>query len=106
ELIKNVAATSTTVLIEGEPGIGKEEVARAIHQASTVTRTGPMVAVRCAALPPALLEQELFGHDSGTAQLVPLELAHGGTLFLDEVSALPAALQAKLLWVLKERRFD
>ena len=65
ELISNVAQTTTTVLIEGETGTGKEQVARAIHQASAALRTGPFVAVNCAALPENLLESELFGHEKG-----------------------------------------
>ena len=65
ELISNVAQTSTTVLIEGETGTGKEQVARAIHQASQ-ERTGPLIAVNCAALPETLLESELFGHEKGS----------------------------------------
>src|SRR6185295_15813747 len=64
ELINNVAHTNTTVLIEGETGTGKEQVARAVHQASH-TRSGPLIAVNCAALPETLLESELFGHEKG-----------------------------------------
>jgi DNA-binding NtrC family response regulator len=111
ELISNVAHTTTTVLIEGETGTGKEQVARAIHAASHL-RTGPMVAVNCAALPENLLESELFGHEKGSFTSAVgqrrgrFELADGGTIFLDEVGDIPAAMQAKLLRVLQERRFE
>jgi DNA-binding NtrC family response regulator len=111
ELISNVAHTTTTVLIEGETGTGKEQVARAIHAASQ-HRTGPLVAVNCAALPENLLESELFGHEKGSFTSAVgqrkgrFELADGGTLFLDEVGDVPAAMQAKLLRVLQERRFE
>jgi DNA-binding NtrC family response regulator len=111
ELINNVGQSTTTVLIEGETGTGKEQVARAIHQASQV-RTGPLVAVNCAALPETLLESELFGHEKGAFTSAVgqrrgrFELADGGTLFLDEVGDIPPAMQAKLLRVLQERRFE
>jgi DNA-binding NtrC family response regulator len=111
ELVSNVADTTATVLIEGETGTGKEQVARAIHGASRV-RTGPMVAVNCAALPENLLESELFGHEKGaftsavSQRRGRFELADGGTIFLDEVGDIPAAMQAKLLRVLQERRFE
>ncbi len=111
ELIANLAHTTTTVLIEGETGTGKEQVARAIHNAS-VGRSGPMVAVNCAALPESLLESELFGHEKGAFTSAVkdrpgrFELANGGTMFLDEVGDVPAAMQAKLLRVLQERRFE
>ena len=65
ELVNNIAHTTTTVLIEGETGTGKELIARAIHQASAGLRRGPMVAINCAALPENLLESELFGHEKG-----------------------------------------
>ncbi len=111
ELISNLAHTTTTALIEGETGTGKELVARAIHQSSNV-RAGPMVAVNCAALPENLLESELFGHEKGAFTSAVgqrrgrFELADGGTIFLDEVGDVPAAMQAKLLRVLQERRFE
>jgi DNA-binding NtrC family response regulator len=111
ELISRVAQTTTTVLIEGETGTGKEVVARAIHAASHV-RTGPIIAVNCAALPENLLESELFGHEKGSFTSAigqrrgRFELANGGTIFLDEVGDVPASMQAKLLRVLQERRFE
>src|SRR5262249_43642295 len=97
ELINNLGHVSSTVLIEGETGAGKELVARAIHQASQV-RNGPMVAVNCAALPENLLESELFGHEKGAFTSAVgqrrgrFELADGGTIFLDEVGDIPAAM--------------
>jgi DNA-binding NtrC family response regulator len=111
ELIANVAQSNTTVLIEGETGTGKEQVALAIHHASQ-HRKGSMVAVNCAALPETLLESELFGHEKGAftsavgKRVGRFELANGGTIFLDEVGDIPAAMQAKLLRVLQERRFE
>jgi DNA-binding NtrC family response regulator len=112
ELISNVAETTATVLIEGETGTGKEQVARAIHQASGALRKGHMVAINCAALPENLLESELFGHEKGaftsaiSQRIGRFEQANGGTLFLDEVGDIPPAMQAKLLRVLQERRFE
>jgi transcriptional regulator with GAF, ATPase, and Fis domain len=111
ELIRNVADTNSTVLIEGETGTGKEQIARAIHQISHA-RNGTLVAVNCAALPETLLESELFGHEKGaftnavSMRRGRFELANGGTIFLDEVGDVPAAMQAKLLRVLQERRFE
>lgn len=111
ELIGHVAQGTTTVLIEGETGTGKELVAKAIHQASPRS-AGALVAVNCAALPETLLESELFGHEKGSftgatgQRKGRFEMADGGTLFLDEVGEIPAAMQAKLLRVLQERRFE
>ena len=112
ELISNVAHSTTTVLVEGETGTGKEQVARAIHQSSQALRSGALVAVNCAALPETLLESELFGHEKGAFTSAVgqrrgrFEMANGGTLFLDEVGDVPAAMQAKLLRVLQERKFE
>jgi transcriptional regulator with PAS, ATPase and Fis domain len=105
-----VAATDTTTCLQGESGTGKEVVARVIHCASP-RRSGPFVAINCAALPEQLLESELFGFErgafTGAQQAKPgqIELAAGGVLFLDEVSEMTPAAQAKVLRVLQEREF-
>ena len=110
ELISHVAPTNSTVLLEGETGTGKDQIAQAIHQVSQ--RPGPYVAVNCAALPETLLESELLGHEKGAftgavgQRKGRFELAHEGTLFLDEIGDIPAPMQAKLLRVLQERRFE
>lgn len=112
DLIDQLAATTTTILICGETGTGKEMVARAIHQASAAHRTGPLVALNCAALSETLLESELFGHEKGaftgaaTQRKGRFEQANHGTLFLDEVGDVPASMQVKLLRVLQERTFE
>ena len=107
-LAQLVAPRSTSVLIVGPTGSGKELVARALHELSP-RATKPFVAVNCAAIPEALLESELFGHARGAftgavqAQLGRIPAAHGGTLFLDEVSELPFSMQAKLLRFLEQK---
>jgi DNA-binding NtrC family response regulator len=111
ELLDNLALTNATVLIQGETGTGKEEIARAIHRAAT-SRQGPLVAVNCAALPETLLESELFGHEKGAFTSAAgqrhgrFEMADGGTIFLDEIGDVPATMQVKLLRVLQERCFE
>jgi len=109
--VEQVAQTSSTVLLRGETGTGKEMVARAIH-INSARESRPFVRVNCAALAPGVLESELFGHEKGSftgavaRRLGRFELADGGTLFLDEVGDLPADVQVKLLRVLQEREFE
>lgn len=109
--VKQVAPIDTTVLIEGETGVGKELIASALHNNSTRS-AGPLVKVNCAALPAQLIESELFGHEKGSftgatnRRIGKFELANGGTIFLDEIGELPIELQSKLLRVIQEKEFE
>jgi DNA-binding NtrC family response regulator len=109
--VERVAPTNSTVLIGGESGVGKELVARAIHQRSRRS-AGPFVKINCTAIPENLLESELFGYEKGaftgaaTSKPGKFELADKGTLFLDEIGDVPATTQVKLLRVLQEREFE
>ncbi len=110
-LVRRVAAGTTSVLINGPSGSGKERVARAIH-AESGRANAPFVAVNCGAIPRELLESELFGHEKGSftgahaLRRGRFEQAHGGTLFLDEIGDMPADMQVKLLRVLEERTIE
>ncbi len=110
-LAERVAPTESTVLLTGESGTGKEVFARALHALSP-RRSGPFVAVNCAAIPEALLENELFGHEKGAftgahqRQEGRFEQARGGTLLLDEIGELSLGVQSKVLRVLEERTFE
>lgn len=111
ELVKEVGPLDTSVLILGESGTGKEGIATNIHQLSP-RRNKPFVKLNCAALPPNLVESELFGHERGAftgafdRRIGKFEQADGGSLFLDEIGEMPAALQVKLLRVLQEREIE
>jgi len=109
-LIEKISKSTESVLITGESGVGKEVIARHIHNRSKV-KQGPFIAINCAAMPENLLENELFGHEKGAftgasdLKKGKIELAHKGTLFLDEIGDIPFSLQAKLLRVLQEKNF-
>ena len=111
ERVARVASSRCTVLVTGETGTGKELVSQALHY-NDASRTGPMVAVNCAAIPEALLESEFFGHERGAftgadrQRKGRFEAAQGGTLLLDEIGSLPLPLQAKLLRVLQDGTFE
>ncbi|HTN70545.1 MAG TPA: sigma-54 dependent transcriptional regulator [Methylomirabilota bacterium] len=109
EIIRTVAPTDSTVVVEGETGTGKEMVASAIHYQSH-RRDGPFVTINCGGFPEPLLESELFGYERGAftganqARPGKIEMAHGGTLFLDEIENMPLSMQVKLLLVLNNQR--
>lgn len=111
ETVRRVAVSELAVLITGESGTGKELVARAVHRESR-RREGPFVAINCGAIPDALLESELFGHEKGSftgahiQRKGRIEMAQGGTLFLDEIGELPLSLQVKLLRFLQEQTIE
>jgi DNA-binding NtrC family response regulator len=111
KLVRTVAPTDATVLIEGESGTGKERVARAIHGLSP-RKDKPFVALSCGALPETLLETELFGHERGAftdasqRRRGRFEIADGGSIFLDDIDDMPQQTQVKLLRVLQEREFE
>ena len=111
DLVSQVAETQSTVLLLGETGTGKDLVAKAIHQ-NSLRKGELMVTVNCAALPPDLIESELFGHEKGSftgaseRRIGKWELAENGTLFLDEIGELPLSLQAKLLRALQEKEIE
>jgi DNA-binding NtrC family response regulator len=110
-IVERVASTNSTVLLGGESGVGKDLIARAIHQHSR-RASGPFVKINCTAIPENLLESELFGYEKGaftgavSSKPGKFELADKGTIFLDEIGDVPSAIQVKLLRVLQEREFE
>jgi DNA-binding NtrC family response regulator len=110
-LVERVAPTNSTVLLGGESGVGKDLIARAIHEHSR-RANGPFIKINCTAIPENLFESELFGYEKGAftgatmSKPGKFELADGGTIFLDEIGDVPAAIQVKLLRVLQEREFE
>src|SRR5438128_6097521 len=110
QMLKTVAVKEVTISLIGESGSGKEVLARRVHELSS-RRGGPFVPINCAAIPEALFESELFGHEkgafTGASERVrgKLEAANGGTLFLDEVGEMPMPMQAKLLRFLENYKF-
>jgi transcriptional regulator with GAF, ATPase, and Fis domain len=111
DVVRQVAPTDITVLITGESGVGKEVIARAIHESSKRNRK-PLVTVNCGAIPEGLIESELFGHEKGSFTSAVdtrrgyFEIADGGTIFLDEIGETPLATQVKLLRVLENGEFN
>ena len=111
DVIEKVADTPSTVLITGESGTGKELIARALHE-NSARKDKSFVSVNCAAIPPDLLESELFGYERGaftgavTSKPGRFELAHEGTLFLDEIAEIPVSMHVKLLRALQEQEFE
>ncbi|MFG1345814.1 sigma-54 dependent transcriptional regulator [Xanthobacter autotrophicus DSM 431] len=109
--VAQLASTSADVLVLGETGAGKEQVARALHEGGS-RRDKPFVAVNCGAIPESMFESEMFGHEAGAftgagkRRVGKIEYASGGTLFLDEVESMPLAMQVKLLRVLQDRRIE
>ena len=109
-LVEKIRTSSESILITGESGVGKEVIARHIHERSN-RQKGPLISINCAAMPESLLENELFGHEKGAftgatdLKLGKIELAAQGTLFLDEIGEIPMSLQAKLLRILQEKKF-
>ncbi|WP_024278140.1 sigma-54 dependent transcriptional regulator [Xanthobacter sp. 126] len=109
--VAQLASTSADVLVLGETGAGKEQVARALHEGGA-RRDKPFVAVNCGAIPESMFESEMFGHEAGAftgagkRRIGKIEHASGGTLFLDEVESMPLAMQVKLLRVLQDRRIE
>ncbi|MCF0039717.1 sigma-54-dependent transcriptional regulator [Dyadobacter fanqingshengii] len=111
DLVSQVAPLDTSVLILGETGVGKEGIAKAIHQLSK-RKNKPLIKVNCGAIPPSLIESELFGHEKGAfsgasdRRIGKFEQAQGGTIFLDEIGEMPLETQTKLLRVIQEKELE